>query len=141
MVVTCNHALTRTRLLYTTTNKYPPPLCTRPLHIPIPSMYPSPLCTRPLYCPDVAVIIRYFVLFLSTQSYDYENCSCITEAVDIVYSNSTANSGLCESTCILIVPTLILFIVSVTIAFISSIPYQYYILRLAIVVVVQVHVN
>lgn len=71
-------------------------------------------------------------LIYASQDYDYGDCSCITDAAaGLALSNSTATSGLCQSTCILIVPTLILILIAIMMLFGVAIPYQYFILRQA----------
>ena len=76
------------------------------------------------------------IIIYASQGYDYGDCLCIADpAAGLALSNSTATSGLCQSTCILIVPTLILFLIAVMMLFAIAIPYQYFILRQAEVVI------
>lgn len=58
------------------------------------------------------------------------NCSCVsTSLVDTMAANSTAVEGTCQSTCILMIPAILLLLVLIIIAFFIAIPYQHFIIR------------
>lgn len=98
-------------------------------------------CTTSFMEDNVRLIIIFtlkfysciFLIIIKGESL-FRNCSCILSGG----INDTATTGKCESTCVLLAPALLLFIISIIFAFITSIPYQYFILRS---VILYVHYN